>query len=466
MSLHLLTAHEIATEIKSRSLTATEAVTQALARIAERNEAVNAFTAVTQDRALARAAAIDALIAQGGDPGPLAGVPFAAKNLFDVAGVVTLAGSIIEQRRTPASADAFAVAGLERAGAICVGSLNMDEYAYGFTTENTHYGPCRNPHDLSRTAGGSSGGSGAAVAAGLVPISLGTDTNGSIRVPASLNGIWGIKPTYGRLSRAGGVMFVPSLDHVGPFARSVADLALAYEAMQGEDAADPAQSWRGLDRVVGLLDQGLAGLRIARLGGYFARHGHGYVQTAADRVAEALGARATVEIEHAAAGRASAFLITASEGANQHLDDLRTQAERFEPLTRDRLLAGAMLPAQWVIHAQRVRSQYRSEVLELFRSWDILLAPATPSVATPIGQVMLEADGQTVPLRPSFGVYTQPISCIGLPVIAAPLQEVEGGMPLAVQLISAPWAEASLFRAAAALERAGLCAAPVAPGFV
>ena len=219
-------------------------------------------------------------------------------------------------------------------------------------------------------------------------------------------------------------------------------------------------------RVSGVLHEGVTGLRVARLGGHFARHGHGYVQVAADRVADALGARAMVEIADAAAGRAAAFLITAAEGANQHLDDLRTQPERFEPLTRDRLLAGALLPAQWVVHAQRVRSHYRTHVMELFRHWDILIAPATPSVATPIGQDMLEADGQVVPLRPSFGVYTQPISCIGLPVIAAPLQGVDDVMPVGVQLIAAPWAEDVLFRAAALLEREGICASVVAPGFV
>ncbi len=466
MSLHLLTAGEIASLIRDRRLSATAAVTAALDRISAHDGAVNAFTEVTAARALARAGVVDAAIAAGEAVGPLAGVPFAAKNLFDVAGSVTLAGSVIEQRRAPATQDAFAVAAMERAGAICVGCLNMDEYAYGFTTENSHYGACHNPHDLSRVAGGSSGGSGASVAAGLVPISLGTDTNGSIRVPASLCGLWGIKATYGRLSRAGGVMFVPSLDHVGPFARSVGDLALAYEAMQGEDIEDPAQSWRGMQRVSGVLHEGVTGLRVARLGGHFARHGHGYVQVAADRVADALGARAMVEIADAAAGRAAAFLITAAEGANQHLDDLRTQPERFEPLTRDRLLAGALLPAQWVVHAQRVRSHYRTHVMELFRHWDILIAPATPSVATPIGQDMLEADGQVVPLRPSFGVYTQPISCIGLPVIAAPLQGVDDVMPVGVQLIAAPWAEDVLFRAAALLEREGICASVVAPGFV
>jgi AtzE family amidohydrolase len=465
MNLHTLTAAALAGKVRDRSITARMAVEAALARIAAHNPSVNAFTDVVTVRALARADAIDAAFARGEDPGPLAGVPFAAKNLFDVEGVVTLAGSIIERRRPPATSDAFGVAGLEAAGAICVGCLNMDEYAYGFTTENSHYGPCRNPHDLTRIAGGSSGGSGSAVAAGLVPITLGTDTNGSIRVPASLNGIWGIKPTYGRLSRSGGVMFVPSLDHVGPFARSVADLALAYEAMQGEDRSDPAQHWRGLAPVSLHLEAGLVGLRVARLGGHFARHGVAAAQRAADTVADALGGREHVEIRNAAAGRAAAFLITAAEGGNQHAEDLRTRAQDFEPLTRDRLLAGMLIPAQWVVHAQRLRSQYRAEVAALFQDWDILVAPATPSAATPIGQDILEADGQSVPLRASFGVYTQPISCIGLPVIAAPVQNADGSLPIGVQLIGAPWAEEKLFRAAAHLERMGICTAPVAPDF-
>jgi len=465
MKLHLLSASELAALIRSQEVTATQAVEAALARIAAHNPAVNAFTAVTAERALARAAEIDAMIAAGEQLGPLAGVPFAAKNLFDVAGVVTLAGSVIERRRSPATADGYGVAAMERAGAICVGCLNMDEYAYGFTTENSHYGACHNPHDLSRSAGGSSGGSGAAVAAGLVPLTLGTDTNGSIRVPSSNNGIWGIKPTYGRLSRAGGVMFVPSLDHVGPFARSVADLALAYEAMQGEDPDDPAQHWHGYQRVTDQLDLGIAGLRVARLGGYFAEGGMACVQQAADSVAQALGASETVELPLAAAGRSAAFLITAAEGANQHLDDLRIRPEDFEPLTRDRLIAGALLPAQWVVHAQRVRNHYRDQVLELFRHWDILVAPATPAPAMPIGQAMLDIDGVSVPLRASFGVYTQPISCVGLPVIAAPIQNIQGNLPVGVQLIAAPWAEDALFRAAAYLERSGLCSAPVAPNF-
>jgi AtzE family amidohydrolase len=409
--------------------------------------------------------AVDEAVARGEDPGPLAGVPFAAKNLFDVRGVVTLAGSIIERRRPPAKQDAFAVTRLEAAGAVCVGCLNMDEYAYGFTTENSHYGPTRNPHDLARIAGGSSGGSGAAVAAGLVPLSLATDTNGSIRVPASLNGLWGLKPTYGRLSRSGALLFVPSLDHIGPLARSVADLAAAYDAMQGHDPADPVQAPRAAEPVSSLRDMGIARLRVGRLTGYFACSGTQAVQAAANQVATALGATEEVEFPLAAEVRAAAFLITSAEGAMLRLPDLRDRAAEFEPLTRDRLLAGALLPAQWVLHAQRVRALARARAAVLFRDWDILVAPATPTPATPIGQDTLDLGDGPIPLRPTLGVYTQPLSAIGLPVIAAPVQGVDGALPACVQLVAAPWREDLLFRAAAALEAASICAAPVAPGF-
>jgi 1-carboxybiuret hydrolase len=463
--LHLADAARLAAQVRARDIGAVAVTHAAIARIRARNPEVNAFTEITEARALQDAAAVDAKLAAGVDPGPLAGVPFAAKNLFDIHGVVTLAGSIIERRNAPAEADAFCVAKMRAAGAVCVGALNMDEYAYGFTTENAHYGHCRTPHDTTRIAGGSSGGSGAAVAAGLVPISLGTDTNGSIRVPSSLNGIFGIKPTYGNLSRAGGVMFVPSLDHIGPFARSVADLAAAYDALLGHDPNDPVQTRRPPAPVSRCLAAGIGGVRVARLGGHFARHGLPEAQRVADTVARALGGMATVELPEAAAARAAAFLITASEGANQHLDDLRARMDDFEPLTQNRLLAGALIPAQWVIHAQRLRALFRDQAAALFADWDILVAPATPTAATTIGQEMLDADGASIPLRPNMGVYTQPISCIGLPVLAVPVQNAAGALPIGVQLIGAPWAEATLFRAAAFLEREGICAAPVAPAF-
>jgi AtzE family amidohydrolase len=330
----------------------------------------------------------------------------------------------------------------------------MDEYAYGFTTENSHYGPCRNPHDRQRVAGGSSGGSAAAVAGGLVPLSLGSDTNGSIRVPASLCGIFGLKPTYGRLSRAGARLFAASLDHVGPFARSVEDLAAAYDAMQGPDPRDPACAGRPVEPASGELGRGVSGLRVAVLGGHFASAGPAAAAAVAT-VAKALGADRIIEIPEAARARAAAFVITAAEGANLHLADLKSRAADFDPMTRDRFLAGALVPAAWVVQAQRFRAWYREQVLSLFGDVDILLAPATPCPAPLIGQETIEIDGATVPARPFLGVYTQPLSFIGLPIVAVPLKE-PGALPVGVQVIAAPWREADALRAAWALQRDGV----------
>src|SRR5437879_8685510 len=232
-------AADIAAAVAAGRVRVGEVIEGALARIAVRNGALNAFTAVVAERARAKARALDEARGKGAPHGPLAGVPFAVKNLFDVAGLPTLAGSKINRPRPPAARDATLIERLEAAGAVLVGALNMGEYAYDFTGENVHDGPSRNPHDLTRMTGGSSGGSGGAVAGGLVPLALGSDTNGSIRVPSSLCGIFGLKPTYGRLSRARSFPFVASFDHVGPLARSAKDLALAYDAMQGHDPDDP-----------------------------------------------------------------------------------------------------------------------------------------------------------------------------------------------------------------------------------
>ncbi|MDB5413301.1 MAG: atzE [Rubritepida sp.] len=458
-----MSAVALAAEIRAGRRRAADVVEERLADIAARDGQFNAFTEVTAARARTEAAAVDAKVAAGQDPGPMAGVPVAVKNLFDLEGITTLAGSKIERDSPPATRDAFLVRQMSAAGAVMLGALNMDEYAYGFTTENAHYGACHNPHDLTRVAGGSSGGSAAAVAGGLVPVTLGSDTNGSIRVPSSLCGIWGIKPTYGRLSRHGGYLFAASFDHLGPFARELADLALAYNVLQGEDLEDPAQCWHGMAPV--RLEAEIGGLRIAVADDHFTRGGHAEGYAAVAAVARALGATRRVTIPDAALGRAAAFLITMAEGANLHMPDLRTRPDDFDFATRDRFLAGALLPAHWVQQAQRVRAAYRAKVLRLFDDVDVILAPATPFVAPLIGQEMIEVEGQSIPVRPNLGVYTQPISCIGLPVIAAPIADpvglgTPGGMPIGVQLIGAPWAEEKLFRVAAALEKLGVCAAP------
>lgn len=452
---------EIAQAIR-RGETTARAVTEAtLAQIAERDNRLNCFTTVTAATALAQADRVDGAIAAGQDPGPLAGVPFAVKNLFDIAGTVTLAGAKINRDNPPAAQDATLVSRMKAAGAILVGALNMDEYAYGFVTINSHDGATPNPHNLNCMSGGSSGGSAAAVAAGLVPLTLGSDTNGSIRVPSALCGIYGLKPTYGRLSRAGVYPFVGSLDHVGPFARSVRDLAVAFDGMQGPDRADPVCTRRPPEPVSPLLGQGIEGLRIAIAGDHFARGMQPAVATGLAQVAQALGVTAEVTIPEAARARAAAFLITACEGSQLHFQRLKTRPMDFDVATRDRFLAGALIPNGWYLQAQRFRRWYRDRVRELFQSVDVILAPAVPCEAPPLDQTTLDIDGDIVPLRPNLGLYTQPLSFIGLPIVGVPVHQ-PGHLPVGIQIIGAPYQEAKLLRVAAYLERQGITSAPIA----
>ncbi|SEH49283.1 aspartyl-tRNA(Asn)/glutamyl-tRNA(Gln) amidotransferase subunit A [Methylobacterium sp. 275MFSha3.1] len=455
------TATAIAAAIVDGRTTARQAVTAALDRIGRLDDRVGAFTDVLSARALARADAQDAARREGASPGPLAGVPFAVKNLIDIDGLPTRAGSRINRERPPAERDGALVRRLEAAGAILVGALNMGEYAYDFTGENIHDGDAHNPHALDHMTGGSSGGSGAALAAGMVPLTLGSDTNGSIRVPAAFCGCFGLKPTYGRLSRAGSFPFVGSLDHLGPMARSVTDLALAYDAMQGPDPDDPVATLRPAEPVLPRLEAGIDGLRVAVAGGHFARNGDPEAFAAVARAAEALGARRTVELPEAHRARAAAYLITAAEGATLHLDRLRTRPQDFDPAVRDRLIAGAMIPAPHVERAQRFRRWYRARVLELFETVDVILAPATPCRAPRGGQTHFVLDGVTLPVRANIGVFTQPVSFIGLPVVAAPVR-LDAGLPLGVQIIAAPWREDLVLRAARYLERTGVSTAPIA----
>ncbi|MBR0991337.1 AtzE family amidohydrolase [Bradyrhizobium japonicum] len=457
-----MTATEIAKAVAGGKMSALDATEAALTRIKQHDGILNSFTDVTADRARAKARAIDADIAAGKDVGPLAGVPFAVKNLFDVAGLPTRAGSKINRDRAPAARDATLIERMEAAGAVLVGALNMGEYAYDFTGENVHDGPSRNPHDTTRMTGGSSGGSGSAVGGALVPIALGSDTNGSIRVPSSFCGIFGLKPTYGRLSRARSFPFVASLDHLGPFARSVADLALAYDAMQGPDAEDSACTTRGLEPTLPLIANPVSDLRIAIAGGYFQKNVFPEAVEAVSRVAKALGATKVVDIPEAARARAAAYVISTTEGASLHLDRLRRRANDFDPAVRDRLIAGAMVPAALVDRAQKFRRWYRAELAEIFKSVDVLLAPATPCTAPKLGQVNFNLDGVELPVRANIGIHTQPISFIGLPVVAVPVPLEP--LPIGVQIIAAPWREDIALRVAHALEKMGVAAAPLPRG--
>lgn len=455
--------HAIAQAIRSGE-TSASAVTEAhLAAIAKRNAGLVAYTEITAGRARAKAAAIDAAKARGEALPPLAGVPFAVKNLFDIASIRTLAGSKINRDHAPAKEDATLISRMEAAGAVLLGALNMGEYAYDFTGRNAHDGHSRNPHDRARMTGGSSGGSGAAAAGGLAAITLGSDTNGSIRVPASLCGLFGLKPSYGSLSRARTFPFVASLDHLGPLARSAQDLALAYDAMSGPDADDPVCRKDHHAPALPELAKGLAGLRIGVADGHFRRMGAPEAFEAVDRVAKQLDANMRVTLTEAHRARAAAFIITMVEGGALHIDRLRSRAGDFDVEVRDRLFAGAMLPGQFYVQAQKFRRWFQRETLKIFDQVDAFLAPATPSTAPLVDQATFMLDGQELPVRANLGIFTQPISFIGLPVVTVPLRATNG-LPIGVQVIAAPGREDIALRVAASLEADGVTHCAIGKG--
>jgi len=419
---------------------------------------VNAFTYLSLNRARAEADVLDQMSKDGMPLPPLAGIPYAVKNLFDIKGVTTLAGSKVLKKNPPAKDDAVLIQRLSAAGAILLGALNMDEFAYGFTTENTHYGATHNPHKIGYISGGSSGGSAAAVAAGMVPLSLGSDTNGSIRVPASLCGVWGLKPTFGRLPRFGSYSFVDSIDHVGTFAKNVDLLCNSYDCLQGPYAGDPSCITTKIEKTSTTLSQGVKDLRIGVLGGYFEQNSGPYARKALELVANALSANEVVNWPNAEMARSAAFVITASEGGTKHINHLRKHYEDLEPLSVDRFMSGLLQPASWYLKALKFRKIYRSQVFDLFKNWDLLLAPCTPVHSHPIGTEWIDINGAQMSARASMGILTQPISFAGCPVVAAPVWPAgEHNLPIGIQLIAPPWREDVALRAAKELENKGVC---------
>lgn len=444
------TALEIADAVSAGRLQAEKVVAATLARIDIRDSGLNCFTHVRKAEALTDASDLDTRIAHGEAAGPLAGVPFAVKDLFDVKGRTTTAGSIIRQTAEQAKADAVVVDRLRRAGAILVGTLNMDEFAYGFATENAHYGTTLNPHDTARLAGGSSGGSAAAVAARLVPLTLGSDTNGSIRVPASLCGVFGLRPTHGSLPVSGVFPFVDRLDVTGNFARSVGDLQTSFRVMSGLSAT--GQSRPGP----------MAPLKVACLGGWFRANASMEALAGVRAVAGALESDEDVVLPGSQAARSAAFLITAEEGGRRHLEDLRARAVDFDPATRDRLIAGALLTRDIIEQAEDIAARYSADVNRLLSEYDLLIAPSTPTQAPKISAGMIEVDGQPVSARANLGLYTQPLSLAGVPVLSVPLKR-PGKLPLGVQLIAAKNREQLLFDAATVLVEKGIVACDAPP---
>ena len=442
--MHQMTLAEIARGLADKKFSSEELTRVLLSRIATLDPQLNSFISLTEDLAITQAQAADARRAAG-ENGPLLGAPLAHKDLFCTQGIRTSCGSLmLDNFKAPY--DATVVSRLASAGTVTLGKTNMDEFAYGFSTENSHYGTTRNPHDPERLAGGSSGGAAALVGAGLVPLALGSDTNGSIRVPASLCGVYGLRPSFGAVPVEGAFPFVERLDTVGGFAWSPEDLALAHAVMHGQ-ALRPAG----------------AASRVAVLGGWFAARADAMVLAGIDRIAAHLGAGSPVVLPSAAAARSAGFVVTGAEGGHRHLAALRRDAMAFEPATRDRLIAGALQPVAAVREAEAVAERFTAELLAALSGHDLLLAPSTPMSAPRIDATTIVVDGETLSARADLGLHTQPLSLAGVPILSVPLSLPEDAMPIGVQLIAAPGREALLFETASALVAAGLVACAPAP---
>ncbi len=468
-----MTAIDIARDVRSGARTARGVVDQHLAAIAAREPELHAFNLVLADDARARAEDVDRRVAAGEDPGPLAGVPVALKDNLCTRGIPTTCSSrILEGWRPPY--DATVVNRLREAGAVVVGKTNLDEFAMGSSTENSAFGPTRNPHDPTRVPGGSSGGSAAAVAAGFAPLALGSDTGGSIRQPAALCGVVGVKPTYGLVSRYGLVAFASSLDQIGPFAATVADAALALEVLAGHDPMDSTSIPHEAPSLITVLDRGVEGLRI----GVVRELSEGVSADVAARLAAAVAAleAAGAKVDEASVpattlGLSAYYLIAPAEASSNlaRYDGVRyglrvdgeditamygaTRAAGFGPEVKRRIMLGTYALSAgyydaYYGQAQRARTLIIRDFEAAYASYDLLLSPTTPTTAFELGAKT--ADPLTMYLS---DVCTIPSNLAGHPAVSVPYGTGDDGMPVGVQLLGPALGEATIFRAAAALER-------------
>lgn len=463
-----MTIVEAAAALRRRQVSSVELTLDCLARIERWNAELNAFITVTADAALAQARTADAELASGLDRGPLHGIPIAHKDLFCTRGVRTTGGSRIFAESVP-EFDAAVVERLRNAGAVMVGKTNLHEHAYGITSENPHYGTVRNPWDRERSPGGSSGGSAVAVATGMALGATGTDTGGSIRVPASWCGITGLKPTYGRVSRFGVLPLGYSLDHVGPMALTVRDTALLFEAMAGYDPRDPSSVDRPVPRCLPPEEEpSLKGIRIGLPRNFFFERIERDVDAAVyfmAYTAEDLGAELErLRVPDGDQLNALAHLTLLVEAAAVHEPYLRKRRSSYGEDVRTLLDMGRVIPAVDYVQAQRLRRRILGVYLDILRRVDALLVPATPMTAPRIGQKTVEIGGLSEDTRIAATRLLRGINLLGLPVLALPAGQSSAGLPIGCQLIGRPWEEPLLLRIGAALEaRTGFVRRP--PGF-
>jgi Asp-tRNA(Asn)/Glu-tRNA(Gln) amidotransferase A subunit family amidase len=431
--------------IRTRQISPVELAEQLLERIAQHDAGLNAYQLVLADRARASAQQAEQAIAAGGYRGPLHGIPLAIKDLLDLAGTPTSAGSRI-LAGSSAGADATAVARLEAAGAVILGKTRLSEFAYSPGSNNAHYGPTRNPWNPAHDSGGSSSGSAAAVAAGLAYAALGSDTGGSIRIPAALCGVVGLKPTFGRISLHGAVPLSWSLDHLGPLTRSVADAALVLELLAGADPRDLRTHGAGSFRAA-RLEGGVAGLRVGAL----ADDGSGAPLATDEAMAawrsglaalESQGARLIpIDLPEMEPLRWLNNAILAQEAAAYHLPWLRERLEDYGEFMRQRILSSFAYGPGALVRAQQARALLRERCAAIFERVDLLSTPSQPDGAPPLN-------------TPASTNFTGPFNILGWPAISVPVGLTGAGLPLGLQLVGKPWGEATLLRAARVVEAA------------
>jgi aspartyl-tRNA(Asn)/glutamyl-tRNA(Gln) amidotransferase subunit A len=446
-----VTAAELARRLRAGELSPREAVEHYLGRIEALDGEVNAYITVRAEEALAEAAALD----RGGERGPLWGVPVAVKDVIDVADERTTAASRVLADNV-AERDAHVVARLRAAGAILLGKLNLHEFAYGALSTSPHFGPVRNPWSLERVCGGSSGGNGAAIAAGLAPATLGTDTAGSIRIPACYCGATGLRPSSGRVSNGGVVPVAWSFDTVGPIAHTAEDCALLLAAIAGRDPRDPQSVDAPVPPYPELLDGGVRGLTIGVVTSLVeaadARIGAA-VEAALEEL-RSLGAElipvAPGLLEHAGAIQQA---MQFQEAAAAHLEWLRTRLADYGDDVRARLLTGLVLPSTLYLTGQRARRLAYEELRRTFDSVDLLAAPTMPALPPRIGEDTVEIDSRSVPYRLALIPYNSPWSLVGSPVVSVPCGFVDG-LPVGLALVGPRLGEATALRAAHAFQRA------------
>lgn len=437
--------------LRARQLTSVELLRAAIARIEQLDRTLVAFITRTLDRAMAEAERADALFARGIDRGPLHGIPVAIKDLFDVAGVATTGGSAMFAQNV-ATRDSAVTERLRDAGAVIVGKTNLHEWAFGVTNQNPHFGAARNPWDPARIPGGSSGGSAIATATGMCTVSLGSDTGGSIRIPAALCGIVGLKPTYGRVSLRGAIPLSWTLDHAGPLARTVADAAGALGALAGYDANDPGSTDSPIDDYAAGLEDGVRGLRILVPTMHFFDDTDPDVAGAVrDAITVLAASGAIVEeraLPHTELLRTTQRAIISVEAATYHRERIATRASEFGADVLERLRAGATITAIEHAQARRDQTRIRRAWGDILREHDLIATPTTP-IAAPA------REGQdAIAAATRLTANTSPFNLTGLPAISVPCGFTKDGLPIGLQLVAGPWREPLLLRAARAYERA------------